>query len=58
MSNGEDRLGQVIIDGLNMFDVITILDKKKRRYIKVALDDLERFLNMILNDLYGHENCF
>jgi len=42
--NGENRMGQVVIDGLNMFDIITILDKKKRRYIKIALDDLERIV--------------
>jgi len=42
---GNDELGQVIIDGLNMFDVITFLDKKKRRYIKVALDSLEDILS-------------
>jgi len=36
--------GQVVVDGLNMFDVITFLDKKKRRYIKVALDSLEEVM--------------
>jgi len=33
--------GQVIIDGFNMFDIITIINKKNRRYIANALDEME-----------------
>lgn len=36
--------GQVVIDGLNMFDVISIIDKKSRRYIANTMDDLEMVL--------------
>lgn len=36
--------GQVIIDGFNMFDIITIIQKKNRRYIANALDELEEIL--------------
>lgn len=36
--------GQVVIDGFNMFDIITIIQKKNRRYIANALDELEEVL--------------
>jgi hypothetical protein len=36
--------GQVIIDGFNMFDIITIIQKKNRRYIANALDEIEETL--------------
>ena len=36
--------GQVIIDGFNMFDLITIIQKKNRRYIANALDEMEEVL--------------
>jgi len=36
--------GQVIIDGFNMFDIITIIQKKNRRYIANALDEMEEVL--------------
>lgn len=36
--------GQVIIDGFNMFDIITIIQKKNRRYIANALDEIEEVL--------------
>lgn len=35
---------QVVIDGLNMFDVITIISKKNKRYIANALDEMEEIL--------------
>lgn len=36
--------GQVIIDGFNMFDIITIINKKNRRYIANALDEMEEIM--------------
>lgn len=36
--------GQVIIDGLNMFDVINLISRKNRRYMANALDELEEIL--------------
>lgn len=36
--------GQVIIDGLNMFDVINLISRKNRRYMANALDELEEVL--------------
>ena len=36
--------GSIVIEGLNMFDVITILNKKNRRYIANALDEMEEVL--------------
>jgi hypothetical protein len=36
--------GQVVIDGFNMFDIITIIQKKNRRYIANALDEIEETL--------------
>ncbi len=35
---------QVVIDGLNMFDIITIINKKNKRYIANALDEMEDIL--------------
>jgi hypothetical protein len=35
---------QVVIDGLNMFDIITIINKKNKRYIANALDEMEEIL--------------
>ncbi len=40
-----NRFGaQVVIDGLNMFDIITIISKKNKRYIANALDEMEEIL--------------
>ncbi len=36
--------GQVIIDGLNMFDIINLISRKNRRYMANALDELEEIL--------------
>ncbi len=36
--------GQVTIDGLNMFDIITMINKKNKRYIANALDEMEEVL--------------
>lgn len=36
--------GQVIIDGLNMFDVINLVSRKNRRYMANALDEIEEIL--------------
>lgn len=36
--------GQVVIDGLNMFDVINLISRKNRRYMANALDELEEVL--------------
>ncbi len=44
MVSGEGIGGQVIIDGFNMFDIITIIQKKNRRYIANALDEIEEVL--------------
>jgi len=38
------REGQVVIDGLDMFDIITWISKKNRRYIANGLRDLEEIL--------------
>lgn len=35
---------QVVIEGMNMFDVITIISKKNKRYIANALDEMEEIL--------------
>ncbi len=35
---------QVVIDGMNMFDIITIISKKNKRYIANALDEMEEVL--------------
>jgi hypothetical protein len=37
--------GPVIIDGFNMFDLIEIIQKKNRRYIAHALDQVEEVLD-------------
>jgi len=36
--------GSIVIDGFNMFDIITIINKKNRRYIANALDEMEEAL--------------
>jgi hypothetical protein len=35
---------EVVIDGMNMFDIITIISKKNKRYIANALDEMEEIL--------------
>jgi hypothetical protein len=39
-----DNKGRVIINGLNMFDIITWISKKNRRYIANGLRELEEIL--------------
>lgn len=41
-----DRFGStVVIDGFNMFDIITLIQKKNKRYIANALDEAEQVLD-------------
>jgi hypothetical protein len=44
MVENQGQGGQVIIDGLNMFDVINLISRKNRRYMANALDELEEIL--------------
>jgi hypothetical protein len=37
--------GTVVIDGLNMFDIINFIQKKNKRYIANALDEIEEILD-------------
>jgi hypothetical protein len=37
--------GTVVIDGFNMFDVITLIQKKNKRYMANALDEAEEVLD-------------
>lgn len=36
--------GPVVIDGFNMFDIVTMIGKKNKRYIANALDEIEQIL--------------
>lgn len=37
--------GTVVIDGLNMFDIINFIQKKNKRYMANALDEVEEVLD-------------
>lgn len=46
MGQREESIGgSVVIDGLNMFDIINMIQKKNRRYIAHALDQVEEVLD-------------
>jgi len=44
--------GEVVISGLDIFDVETLLSTKNRKFQKLALDDLEQIVKKD-NPLYG-----
>ena len=44
MSNENDRKDGVVIQGLDLIDIISIVDKKKRKYLALMLQDLEGVL--------------
>jgi len=42
----QERIGgTVVIDGLNMFDIINFIQKKNKRYMANALDEVEEVLD-------------
>ncbi len=46
MLNENDKRDGVVIQGLDLIDIISIVDKKKRKYLALILQDLEGILGV------------